>query len=106
MMQSKKYRNESFTQNSFVSEKQSGYIYIYITETFSRYPYIIYSSMYFECFYIDIIYNSLFCSIFRCPFETDIAFEGGNKYLRFKHKINRWMDGWMTCDFTSFSTVF
>ena len=40
-------------------------------------------------FYIDIINNLLFCSIFICPFETDTAFEGIYKYLRFKHKINR-----------------
>ena len=26
------------------------HIYIYITETFSRHPYIIYTSLYFECF--------------------------------------------------------
>ena len=26
--------------------------------------------------------------IFICPFETYAAFEGGNKYLCFKHKIN------------------
>ena len=44
-------------------------------------------------FYIDIIDNSLSYSIFICPFEIDIAFEGGFKYLRFKHKISRWMDG-------------
>ena len=43
-------------------------------------------------FYIDIIDNSLFCNSFISPFEIDIAFEGGFKYLRFKHKINRWMD--------------
>ena len=23
-----------------------------------------------------------------------------------KNKLDDWMDGWMTCDFTSFSTVF
>ena len=33
-----------------------------------------------------------FCSIFICLFETDIASEGCNKYLRFNHKINRWKD--------------
>ena len=44
--------------------------------------------------YIDILDNSLFVVffIFICPFETDDAFEGGNKYYRSKHKMSRWMD--------------
>ena len=48
---------------------------------------------FFLLFYIDIIDNSLFCSIFICPLKQisrlkvfiNIKF----KYVRFKHKTNR-----------------
>ena len=56
-------------------------------------------------FYINIIDNSLFGIIFTCPFETEVAFEGGNKYLRLNIK---YIDGWIDVgrDFRSYSTVF